>query len=59
MYYKKIKNNDKKKIQRAKKSRYKITFISLDDPRVMKELEKKIYQDYLRDMNEEGGDEDE
>ena len=59
MYYKKRKNNDKKKIKRSKKPRYKITFISLDDPRVMKELEKKIYQDYLRDMNEEGGDEDE
>ena len=59
MYYKKRKNNDKKKIKRFKKPKYKITFISLDDPRVMKALERKIYQDYLRDMNEEGGEEDE
>lgn len=34
-----------------------IQFISYDDPRVRKELERKIYQDYLRDMytDDEGG----
>lgn len=59
MYYKKRKNNSKRKIKRVRKPRYKVTFISFDDPRVIKDLEKKVYQEYLRDMNSESGDGDE
>ncbi len=29
--------------------KYKVTFISLDDPRVMREVNKRIYQNCLRD----------
>jgi len=57
MYYKKRKNN-KRTIKKVKKPRYKVTFISFDDPRVVKELEKKVYEEYLRDIKSESGDED-
>ena len=48
-----------KKRKKILKPRYKVTFISLDDPRVHKEIEKKIYEKYLRELKKESGDEDE
>ena len=59
MYSNKRKNFDKRKRKKILKPRYKVTFISLDDPRVHKEIEKKIYEKYLRELKKESGDEDE
>ena len=59
MHKKKRKNIDKRKKKNIRKPKYKVTFISLDDPRVHKEIEKKIYEKYLRELKKESGDEDE
>ena len=56
MYSKRRKNFDKRKRKKILKPRYKVTFISLDDPRVHKEIEKKIYEEYLRRLHSNGGD---
>ena len=52
MYYKKR----RKPYSRKKEKKCKITFISLDDPKVKKLVEKKIYEEYLRRLHSNGGD---
>ena len=52
MYYKKRRKNPYKR----KEEKCKITFISLDDPKVKKLVEKKIYEEYLRRLHSNGGD---
>ena len=59
MHKKKRKNIDKRKKKNIRKPKYKVTFISLDDPRVHKEVVKRIYQRYLRNLKSESGEEDE
>ena len=59
MYNKKKKNFDKRKKRKILKPNYKVTFISLDDPRVYKEVEKLAYEKYLRELKKESGGEDE
>lgn len=45
------------KKMKPQNSKRKIRFVSYDDPRVKKQLDKLVYQDYLRNIytNNEGG----
>lgn len=47
----------KNRRHKPKYNRRKIRFVSYDNPQVKKQLDRKIYQDYLRDMytDDEGG----
>lgn len=53
---KRKKSYNQKKKSKSRKYPYKMIFVSFDDPKVQKELDKIAYREYLKSQN---GDSDE